>query len=313
LLGGCASKPAAPPSVPGVPISASVSNVPFFGQKDRYCGPASLAMVLAWSGLAVDQDSIAPEVYTPGREGTLPQDLVSAARRHGRVAVPVRTLSALYAEVAAGHPVLVFQNLGFSWYSDWHFAVVTGYTQKEGTITLHSGTDPDHEMSLSRFERSWSGTDNWGLVVVQPDVVPVSADEPAMIEAAIGLERAGQPRAAAAAYAAAQKRWPDSYGAAIGLGNTSYAEGNFAAAETAFRRATMLRPDAAPAWNNLATVLAKRGKFDAALYTARRAVETGRGGAPYRATQKEIQAKEAASSHAARRGGGRAQAGRAPP
>jgi hypothetical protein len=105
LLGGCATNEPQPP-VPGVPASASVPDVPFFAQKDRYCGPASLAMVLAWSGLAVDQDTIAPEVYTPGRAGTLPQDLLSAARRHGRVAVPVRTLPALYAEVAAGHPVL---------------------------------------------------------------------------------------------------------------------------------------------------------------------------------------------------------------
>jgi tetratricopeptide (TPR) repeat protein len=227
--------------------------------------------------------------------------------------VPVRTLPALYAEVAAGHPVVVFQNLGFSWYSDWHFAVVTGYTLEPGTISLHSGTDPDHVMSLSRFERSWSGADNWGLVVVPPDVTPASADEPAMIEAAIGLERAGQPRAAAAAYAAAQRRWPDSSGAAIGLGNTSFAAGDFAAAEAAFRRATMLRPRAAPAWNNLATVLARRGKTDAALYTARRAVETGGGAAPYRATLKEVEAKAAAAPRAARRGVSRSHAGRVPP
>jgi tetratricopeptide (TPR) repeat protein len=220
----------------------------------------------------------------------------------------VRSLPALSGDVAAGHPVLVFQNLGFSWYSDWHFAVVTGYTLEGGTITLHSGTDPDHVMSVSRFERSWSGTDNWGLVVVPPDVVPASADEPAMIDAAIGLERADRPRAAAAAYAATQKRWPDSYGAAIGLGNASFAAGDYPTAETAFRRATMLRPSAAPAWNNLATVLAKRGKVDAALYTARRAVETGRDAAPYRATLKEVEAKAVASPRADRN-----HAGRAPP
>lgn len=305
-LGGCAGH-APPPSAaaaPGVPPSAQVAGVPFYAQEENYCGPASLAMMLSWSGETADQDAVAREVYTPGRQGTLPQDVIAAARRHGRLAVPVRSLPALQAEIAAGHPVLVFQNLGFSWYAVWHFAVVTGYAP--GQITLHSGTDPDHVMSLARFERSWLAADHWGLVVLPPDTLPASAGEPAVIEAGIGLERAGRPRAAAAAYAAAERRWPDSFGAAIGRGNAAYAAGDLAAAEAAFRRATVLRPGAAPAWNNLATVLAARGQLDAARYTARRAVETGAGAAPYRATFADVEA--AAGGRAAIRPAGRRKA-----
>src|SRR2546422_3737218 len=46
--------------------------------------------------------------------------------RSGQLAVPVTTLSDLLAEVAAGHPVLVFQNLGLHWIPRWHFAVAVG-------------------------------------------------------------------------------------------------------------------------------------------------------------------------------------------
>lgn len=282
------------------PPAASVANVPFFAQEERYCGPASLAMMLAWSGLPADQDAVAAEVYTPGRKGTLPSDIVSAARRHGRIAVPVGTTPALFAEIAAGHPVLVFQNLGISWYPIWHFAVVTGYSVDRDEITLHSGTNPDHVMSLGRFERSWAGAEHWGVVVLPPDQLPASADEPTYIQAAIGLERAGRPGDAVAAYAAALERWPDSFGAAIGLGNSRYAAHDLAGAEQAFRRATVLRPDSAPAWNNLAMVLAARGQIDPALYTARRAVETGDGATPYRTTLREIESRAPKGEQAGR-------------
>src|SRR5436189_282713 len=87
--------------------ASSSAQVPFFPQEDYYCGPASLAMVLAWTGLDVNQDQIAPEVYTPGRVGTLQPDILTAARRHGRLAVQVNTLHDMLKELAAGNPVLV--------------------------------------------------------------------------------------------------------------------------------------------------------------------------------------------------------------
>jgi hypothetical protein len=70
LLAGCATPPQVLDlrrSAADLPPQAEVAQVPFFPQEDYYCGPASLAMVLAWTGLDVTQDQIAPEVYTPGR------------------------------------------------------------------------------------------------------------------------------------------------------------------------------------------------------------------------------------------------------
>lgn len=88
-LAGCAAPQTARvlDSPGALPRSAMVESVPFFPQEAYYCGPAALAMTLAWSGLAETPESLVAQVYTPGREGTLAPDLVAAARRKGRLAV----------------------------------------------------------------------------------------------------------------------------------------------------------------------------------------------------------------------------------
>src|SRR5438093_8665081 len=55
----------------GLPERTSLADVPFYPQQKYYCGPASLAMMLAWSRLPVSEADLVPAVYTPGREGSL--------------------------------------------------------------------------------------------------------------------------------------------------------------------------------------------------------------------------------------------------
>jgi hypothetical protein len=271
------------------PPSAEVAGVPFFPQQLYYCGPAALAMVLSWSGLPVTQDEVAPQVYTPGREGTLGSDMVAAARRNGRLAVPVNQLSDLTAELAAGHPVVVFQNLGLGWFPVWHYAVAVGYDLTSGDLVLHSGVHARLLTPLRTFERTWARADHWGLVVLPPGELPVSADEVAVLRAATGLEQAGKVHAAAAAYAAIAERWPDSLEAWIGRGNAAYAAGDLDQAEDAFRTAVRRHPDAAAAWNNLAHVLGETGRRAEAVAAAQRAVRLGGpDAATYRATLREV-------------------------
>jgi tetratricopeptide (TPR) repeat protein len=274
----------------GLPRRAEVADVPFYPQEKYYCGPAALAMTLTWSGLPVTQDEIAPQVYTPGREGTLQSDVLAAARRNERLAVPVGTMRDLLAELAAGHPVLVFQNLGLDWYPQWHYAVAIGYDLNRGDLVLHSGTERRYVTPLSTFERTWARGGHWALVVLPPGELPATADEATVLRAATGLEQAERYDAAAAAYAAVAERWPDSLGAWMGLGNARYAAGDLEAAEAAFRTATERHPGAAAAWNNLAHVLGEKGGRRAeALAAAERAVSLGGNqAATYRATLDEI-------------------------
>ncbi|MEE8286788.1 MAG: PA2778 family cysteine peptidase, partial [Gammaproteobacteria bacterium] len=173
-----------------LPPRAEVASVPFFPQEAYYCGPAALAMSLNWSGLAETPDSVASRVYTPGRRGTLAADMVSAARRKGRLAVEVRGLDNLLAEVAAGHPVIVFQNLALEWWPQWHFAVVIGYDLTSREIVLHSGTTERLKTPLDVFERTWDRTGEWALVTLPPDHLPATADRQSLLLAAAGLEQA---------------------------------------------------------------------------------------------------------------------------
>lgn len=229
-------------------------------------------MVLAWSGLPVTQEDLVPQVYTPGKKGTLRSDVLGAAHRNGRLAVRIGDLSDLLAEIAAGHPVLVFQNLALQWYPQWHFAVAVGYDLETREIVLRSGREPRRVTPLDTFERTWRRGDYWALVVLRPDRLPASADPISALGAAVGLERAGRHAQAAMAYAAILKRWPDSFAALMGLGNVRYAEGDLVAAESAFREAIELRPLRAEAWNNLAYVLASQGRRNEAMEAAREAI-----------------------------------------
>lgn len=277
-------------SAPGaLPPRAEIGAVPFYPQEAYYCGPAALAMVLTWSGDPVTQDELAGEVYTPGREGTLRSDMLAAARRHGRLAVPVADLRALLSELAAGHPVVVFQNLSLPIYPQWHYAVAFGYDLGRRELLLHSGTEARRVADLETFERTWARGDHWALVVLPPDRLPATADEREVLAAAAALERVKQEDAAADAYGAILSRWPRSFAAQLGLGNALHAAARHEEAEQAFRAAIRLRSDDPVPWNNLAYVLAALGRPTEARAAAEEAVRLAPGDATaYRDTLREL-------------------------
>jgi len=276
FLSGCALLPSArvtPP--PGVPPKAIVAGVPFFAQAELQCGPAALAMVLNWSGLEAQPSGLAAEVYSPGLKGSLQSAMLGAARRHGRVAYPITGSEALLTEISAGHPVIVLVNLGFFWYPKWHYAMVIGYDQEQNEVILHSGLNAGQHQGFRLFLNTWRRSESWGLLVLPPERLPGTAAEEAWLTAVAGLERSGQWQSAATGYTAALKRWPESFAAWIGLGNSFYNLHDLAGAAEAFRRAALLQPGNGIPLNNLAQVLTEQGKPQEALAAAQRAVELG--------------------------------------
>ena len=71
------------------------------------------------------------------------------------------------------------------------------------------------------------------------------------------------------------KRWPASLAGLMGRGNTAYALKDLDTAESSFRQAAQHHPATPAAFNNLAHVLAERGKLDEGLAAAERAVSLG--------------------------------------
>ena len=258
LVGGCAThRPEIPAT--GGPTRVELADTPFFPQTRYQCGPAALATVLAAQGRDADPDALVAEVYLPARQGSLQAEIVAAARARGLLAVPVApSLDALTAELAAGHPVLVLQNLGLDWLPRWHYAVAIGYDLAAQQLILRSGTAPRRLTRVDVFDRTWARAGRWGIVVVPPGEVPVSATPAAYLEAVSAMEALGHPQAAQAGYQAASRRWPDHAVAWLGLGNAEYALAHYDAAEAAYRRALAAAPAEFPAWNNLAYALAAR-------------------------------------------------------
>ena len=258
-----------------LPAFAEIERVPFFPQEQYYCGPSSLAMALAWSGLTVSPDDIASEVYTPGREGTFAPDIVAAARRSGRLAVEVHQLDDLLTELAAGHPAIVFQNLRLSLFPQWHFAVAIGYDLNERQLILRSGTHRRLVMPLDAFENTWRRADYWALVVLPPDSAPATANPEPWLAAAAGLERTNRPQEAERAYQTFLGRWPGNRAAQMGRANALFALDRFEGAEEAYKDVVAGDPMMAEAWNNLAYALYRQGKREEAVHAAERAVMIG--------------------------------------
>lgn len=292
LLSGCATPQVAallarPPLA--LPERTELSSVPFYPQELYQCGPAALATALIHGGVTTSPEALVSQVYLPEREGSLQAEMLAATRRQGRVAYRLAPrLEDVLHEVAAGTPVIVLQNLAFTFVPRWHYAVVIGYDRVSEEIILRSGTTQRLVMTLSNFERTWARSHYWAMIALAPDRLPATAAEDAYVAAAVALERVSAP-AAQRAYATALTRWPRNLVARIGSGNLAYAMKDFVTAEAAYRQATHDHPHAADAWNNLAQTLLEVGRKSEALAAAQRAVALGGPRLPhYQATLKTI-------------------------
>lgn len=268
---------------------AEITAVPFFPQTQYQCGPAALATVLVHSGIATSPDALVKQVYIPGREGSLQAEMLASARRHGLVAYPLAPrLADLLKEVAAGHPVIVLQNLSFGFAPVWHYAVVVGYDLARDEIVLRSGVTQRLAVTLSNFERTWARSRHWAMLPLPPERLPVTAGADAYVSAVAALERIDAANARLA-YEVALKRWPGHPLAGLGLGNAAYRMRDLKTAESAYRRTALAHPRSGDAWNNLAQVLLDQGRKSEAREAALRAV--GLGGprlATYEETLKSI-------------------------
>jgi hypothetical protein len=269
-LAGCAAAPQLPPVTAA---SVELSAVPFFPQTRYQCGPAALATVLAASGVAADPTVLANEVYVAGLHGSLQAELLGATRRNGRIPyVLAPDPAALLAEVTAGRPVLVLQNLGLRRVPVWHYAVVVGFDVERGRVLLRSGRDARRSETSARFLRSWQRAASWAFVALEPGHLPATATPAAYARAAAGAEPLLTTAQADAAYAAALARWPSDELVLFGAANRRLAAHDLAAAAALYRRLLEIAPANAAARTNLANVLAEQGCVAQALVEARAAL-----------------------------------------
>jgi hypothetical protein len=275
-LSACATRPQelSASAIAHLPRRAELTGTPFHPQEEYQCGPAALATVLQSTRVDVSPEDLTPEVFLPGRKGSLAVELVAATRTRDRLAYPLDpNPRAILEEIAAGRPVLVMQNLALKIAPTWHFAVVIGYDLDNRTFILRSGTVERLVMSERGFLRTWDLADRWSIVVLEPGQLPANPDLHRYMTAAAGLETTGHPEAATHAYSKAHEHWPMSAWPALGIANVNYAQGEWAAAEEGYRTALAIDPNNVVANNNLAELLLERGCIAQARAHAKRASE----------------------------------------
>ncbi|WP_010629046.1 PA2778 family cysteine peptidase [Halomonas sp. KM-1] len=273
LLTGCAATPRlAESTAQTLPRQAWVEDVPFHAQREYQCGPAALAMVLNHDGVDVPMETLIPQVFIPGREGSVQPEMLATVRRHGRIPFVLNdSFDTLLTEIAAGHPVIVLQNLSLPAWPMWHYAVAIGYDLDARELTLHSGEEAERIESFRRFDATWARSDRWAFVALKPGELPSGIGEQRALQAIAAFEQVQDADTTLPAWAAFVERFPHSGMGYFALGNARHATGDLEGAGEAFRSAVAQRGDLGVAWLNLGLTLQAQGDTGGARQALERA------------------------------------------
>jgi len=296
LLSGCVLSGAYYlPAESSMPRNVSLKDVPYFQQSEFHCGPAALAMAISAKGREITPEELARISFTPGRQGTFQNDMISATRRSGKVAYIVDSnLKDLALKTAGGDPVIVLLNLGLEYFPVYHYALVVGYDLDSNKIELQAARESGAKrefMPIRTFLNVWYRAGAWGMVVLAPGQIPPNSNERRYAEAAIGLERAELFAEALLAYEAGQQKWPESLPLLMGLASASYKAGDIDRARQLLRQAASQQANSAEVLNNYAYILAHSGQLEAARNISHRAnqIDTGSCGSYCRETLEYIE------------------------
>lgn len=165
-LSSCAADPTRP-DAPGGVRTVVIGSVPFYAQEIYQCGPASLAGVLNFWGVAATPEEIAREIYSASARGTLTLDMLLYAQKRGLAARHYRgSWDDLREKIDAGQPLIVLVDNGVLFYQLHHFMVVVGYA--EDRLIVNSGIRERQSLDKERFLKTWEKTNFWTLWV-QPN------------------------------------------------------------------------------------------------------------------------------------------------
>lgn len=247
------STPSATPPrpTPAIPASYTISGLRPQYQKWNNCGPATLAMLLAYWGRSETQDDIAPVLKPdPEDKNVNPDEMASYANGLGLEAIvrPGGDLTLLKRLVAQGFPVIVE-----TWYVRdaedqlGHYRLVMGYDDAARRfLTYDSLEGPNIPITYAAFDELWRGFNRLYLVVYphEREAELAALLGPAMTETAAwenALQTAqaetAQPPGSCEAYAhcsdAATFAW-------FNVGTSLVGLGRYEEAATAFDRARSL-------------------------------------------------------------------------
>jgi len=203
-----------------LPPFYEIQNVPFFPQEDYFCGPTTLAEILQFYALDIEPETVAPNLFIPGRKGSLQIEMVSSIRQFGLLAYAEQgNVAQLLSLINEDIPIIVLQNQGLSWYPLWHYALVIGYDLEAEKIILHTGVNEGRIVAMDLFESTWKKGDYWMLAVLPPEKNSKHFDPFLYISAAQDLMAVGQEQAGIKALVSASNQWSEYWLSYFLLGN----------------------------------------------------------------------------------------------
>ncbi len=238
--------------------------VPYLTQTGELCGGAALAMVLRyWGSRDVFAEDFAP--LLDRSTGGIPVDaLVKAARDRGGVALETRDVestSELRTALDLGRPAiaLIEDTPG-----SYHYVVVVART--DAVVIFHDpARAPFRVMPIEQFDRAWSTTGRWMLVVLakaHDAGVSASPPEPAKTDAGtcgalvaqnVVLAGTGYRAEADAGLTAALELCPTESSAWLELAGLRFVQARWAESSRLAYEAARLAPDDTYAWTLVAT------------------------------------------------------------
>jgi ABC-type bacteriocin/lantibiotic exporter with double-glycine peptidase domain len=165
IISGCASKNFSTLR-PGIELRGHyIDGVPFYQQKDSYCGPAALASVLGFWGRPASLEQITAAVYLPELRGTLPMDMENFMLEAGfKTIASTGTLEELKVRIRTGLPVICLLDLGFGPYRQPHYVTVIGFDDANAVIIAHDGLKANNVIGYKTFENEWTRAGHWMLI-----------------------------------------------------------------------------------------------------------------------------------------------------
>jgi len=70
-------------------------------------------------------------------------------------------------EISSGRPVILFLDLGYSFYPVRHYIVAIGYNDERGYLIAHSGVEKDKTFSYKEIQTAWERT-GFGTILITP-------------------------------------------------------------------------------------------------------------------------------------------------
>lgn len=168
---GCA---ATLPPDPGIATRGGgvfLSNVPFYPQDTKMCGPAALTSLLNYyngaSQARYDLAAVEEAIYIEKIGGTLLVDMLIYAREHGFYGEYYSgSIDDLKRKLRAGKPLILFLNLGIKRFPKGHYVVAVGYDDTRKLFFVHSDMKEATPIKYAMLEHAWKKTDYATLLVM---------------------------------------------------------------------------------------------------------------------------------------------------